>query len=1557
MMYKIVSLISICFILFQNLNGQSQSFDNDPDIQSVINDYLNLDDNNAVSFSSLNEEQKLNLFYKMIDMPFRKKEAYFRLFNWFLEEFPESSLKKAEVPPLEYALISEEPVPTKLIIEHSGKIPQTIIIQDKCDNIPVSSLYQAYEMEDYTLIRTMMDYGIKADSFCYKFWLKEADEPESFIFFSKYNDTSYYDKDGKNILDLILQSREDFLMDIPIINTYNKNYVQLLEKILQQNNDGIVELYEQFMPMHLRHEAKINKYYYDTDNKRDKNPAAYYYNSAKLRKLFYLSLLMTNIPIIEKLADFLPSELLHTFVEKENSLFFDKEFLSWLVEDNMLPHLQIETEKSYNTFFPVFLIANNVELKRNNGNTRNFLLKGGTTDMLASYYASSQTKSPEIFQKAALGNENAVMQYLESNNNPFATDKYGLSLFELLAFSGMEKPLVKICDENKYLPLGEKCLGLALLGHNKKILSTLAEKVNMSDYSTYLYHTAIAAQDREAVDWLISNDYSAEDCLSSYENIYEAFRLLSNIDILKMVLKAGLKNQVWDKAYEFSVFYRESNWRNKVTFADFVLANHFDEAFEIIYPYFYPKEKVPEVNLLSLAAISGTSRSVAFLMGKGLSPNAIDTTFEGVTPIEIASYVGNTDVVKKMAEMGADLFIRPNPIIEPKLFREDKGYSLADISGSFTTLEYLQNKGCMFFPDLDEQIESYIECWKDEKVKGLISKYPFLPIDKYFHDVLYSNNKKLGEWFLQNYNLPINDNCYQAIQDKQEWFFEYCLKNPSLKDSLLQYRNEQKNTLLHIAVGQSLPEIAGLLLENGFDPNVPNAKGYSPYYLLIQMNSFEGQKGLLSLMKRKGASDNFSQEVINNGFLDALSEKNIEKMQQFLKIGADPNQEAIVRTAYWGHTYDTLPAIYAAMSRNNEVASELMLLYGANPNAKSEKYEMPLLAALNNYTYNTARLLIYKGANVDYIPKNKDGYGCEIQAPLSERINMLQVTPGLSAKQIKEENIDSLLFRTVRKGNIKALDKLFVQIEEEGLYFHHDNLLDCMLKEGTTDMIMHAFDKNYIDVESSLEHVRFLCKAIDNKKLDLIKVLPDEFYAHIDLSKIDYYNPMRLAILLGKRLFSFNTIHETIFPEKQLCDTTQNTRDMALNIIKHLDTHAKGFNDSTYWDYVVRSRFYEAATYFLENTTKTDNKRKAFLSIIKHDNKTLKELLANGLSPNTSLYNSSLIACAAWADNTEAALLLLNKGANVEFPGDNYYSKGFVRPIMWAIMLGNQKILFALLNKGADMDYIDFRDDTYGSTALTMLMVQKDRREMLKSLLENKTIHYSTGNNAFTLMTQAISLDDPELVNLLLQYPPDDDYYKKYTGYSYYAPASQNECISYAVEHGAPKVFFSLVKNRQIKELPVKEYAVRICDNITILNWLLDNGYKVNDEETYRFLLEKAIRYMDNGLFYKTYNMMDSTLAENLFKKEYAFRNIVDEIFKQDNLELLRFCFNKGLIYENEYLKRAIEEDKKDFIKYFLINLGSDWIIKERYDVIFAPDYSKSYDTWEYTVKLIEASL
>lgn len=838
------------------------------------------------------------------------------------------------------------------------------------------------------------------------------------------------------------------------------------------------------------------------------------------------------------------------------------------------------------------------------------------------------------------------------------------------------------------------------------------------------------------------------------------------------------------------------------------------------------------------------------------------------------------------------------------------------------------------------QVGNAIILRENNKAKQLIEEYIHFGTEHFFEEALKYNNAEIGKWMLENYDMPIENHCQYEIYDKDRiWFVESCMQNEKYKKALQNYRDRQGNSLLHGAITRKNSELIKILLKHNFDPSLPNNKNYTPYYLISESNLKEKDE-LLSILASKGANNKLDDQTINNAFIDGLNSNDFKKIHKYLKLGADPNQTIPLNLGRWNSAVDTLPAIYSCIASHNESVAELLLLYGANPNVHSEKYGSPLQLAVDNYKSNIIRMLVYKGADVNYVRAVNNDNSCDQPLILLEKMKMNGYDVNGNKVYTKltysvPTKADSLLFEAVVKDDITKLKQLFKSIEENGDYYHSRKLEDTVWSSGSVKMI-HYFMKNRGN-EFTNDTLEIIRKAVFKKRLDILASLSTNFFAHIDLTKVLYTDPFMAALSMTRRSNSFNTVYSIFSPSiDNMPDTTLASRNLSLEMVKLMDSRFERTNTKRYINTCIENRLYEHFCYFLQKLELKEDEVQAFLNITNHNNTELQKQLENGLSPDVHLNQFSLLACATWADNAKAVKLLLDKGADVSFfnNSEEVFYKTHLKPSMWAVILCNEENIKSLISKGADFQNLYFPDENiYYSSAYTLLLYKKEKWPILLYFLDKEIIHYATGNNATTLITQAINMDDPELVELLLKYPPDENYYLNFKKSYYYAPTNMEECISYALKENSEKTFFYLVNKAGKDKFNYEEYYLEYCNNIQIIKWLIENGYSYKGEESVLRILVVALRNNDKEFFYSVLKTIDQNLINQIFSG-YKVKELFKIIYDQEMLDVLKYIFDNYIEYDKKYFEQAVLEGKKEFIRYFIFDRNANWL-----------DYSSSKHT------------
>ena len=155
-----------------------------------------------------------------------------------------------------------------------------------------------------------------------------------------------------------------------------------------------------------------------------------------------------------------------------------------------------------------------------------------------------------------------------------------------------------------------------------------------------------------------------------------------------------------------------------------------------------------------------------------------------------------------------------------------------------------------------------------------------------------------------------------------------------------------------------LLDVISLLLKNGADPNIANNNGTLPLHNVC----LYGNEDMAKLLLKYGA--NINEVNVNNEtplFMASLNKRE-HIISLLLKKGADPNIK--------NHMHIS-PLHHASRGADNPEIISLLLQYGANIEATTDKQETPLYWASEINRTDNISLLLQNGAN----PNVKNKYG------------------------------------------------------------------------------------------------------------------------------------------------------------------------------------------------------------------------------------------------------------------------------------------------------------------------------------------------------------------------------------------------------------------------------------------------------------------------------------------------------------------------------------------------------------------------------------------------------
>src|SRR5262245_11994346 len=238
--------------------------------------------------------------------------------------------------------------------------------------------------------------------------------------------------------------------------------------------------------------------------------------------------------------------------------------------------------------------------------------------------------------------------------------------------------------------------------------------------------------------------------------------------------------------------------------------------------------------------------------------------------------------------------------------------------------------------------------------------------------------------------------------------------------------NSYGATPMSLAANTGNAEIIKLLLKAGADVESANSEGQTALMAVARTGNLEAAKALLAHGANVNARESWGHQT---ALMWAAAQKQPQMIRLLIQHGADVNARSIVRN--WdrkvtaeGRPKDMnrggfTPLLYAA--REGCVACVDELLKGkADINLEDPHGTPPLVLALMNMKFDTAKFLIEKGADISLW----DYYG---QTPLYVAVDMHAVPAGSRAdvpSTDKADSMDIIQMLIARGANVNAQLKL-----------------------------------------------------------------------------------------------------------------------------------------------------------------------------------------------------------------------------------------------------------------------------------------------------------------------------------------------------------------------------------------------------------------------------------------------------------------------------------------------------------------------------------------------------
>uniref|UniRef100_A0A7N6F6N4 Ankyrin 1, erythrocytic b n=1 Tax=Anabas testudineus TaxID=64144 RepID=A0A7N6F6N4_ANATE len=431
----------------------------------------------------------------------------------------------------------------------------------------------------------------------------------------------------------------------------------------------------------------------------------------------------------------------------------------------------------------------------------------------------------------------------------------------------------------------------------------------------------------------------------------------------------------------------------------------------------------------------------------------------------------------------------------------------------------------------------------------------------------------------------------------------------------LEATTKKGNTALHIAALAGQEKVVAELVHCGANVNAQSHKGFSPLYMAAQENHLEVVKFLLE----NGANQSLPTE---DGFTP-------------LAVALQQGHENVVALLinYGTKGKVRLPALHIAARNDDTRTAAVLLQNDPNPDVLSKKTQetgfTPLHIAAHYENMSVAQLLLNRGANVNFTPKN----GITPLHIASRRGNVMMVRLLLDrGAQIDAKTKDELtpLHCAARNGHVRIIEILL----------EHGAPIQAKTKNGLSPIHM----------------------AAQGDHMDCVRQLL-QYNAEIDDITLDHLTPLHVAAHCGHHRMA-----------KVLLDKGAKANARALNGFTPLHIACKK-NHMRSMDLLLK----HSAS--LEAVTESGLTPLHVAAFMGHLN-IVKNLLQRGASPNASNVKvETPLHMASRAGHCEVAQFLLQNTAQVDAK-----AKDDQTPLHCAARMGHKELVKLLLEHKANPD-------------------------------------------------------------------------------------------------------------------------------------------------------------------------------------------------------------------------------------------------------------------------------
>ncbi len=225
-------------------------------------------------------------------------------------------------------------------------------------------------------------------------------------------------------------------------------------------------------------------------------------------------------------------------------------------------------------------------------------------------------------------------------------------------------------------------------------------------------------------------------------------------------------------------------------------------------------------------------------------------------------------------------------------------------------------------------------------------------------------------------------------------------------------------------------------------------------------------------------------------------------------------------------------------------------------------------------------------------------------------------------------------------------------------------------------------------------------------------------------------------------------------------------------------------------------------------------------------------------------------------------------------------------------------------------------------------------------------------------MSKAIAVDNLELMELLLDYPPGKEFFTEHKNIHFYAPTDSISALKYAIEYNATSCFKALSNDSGLLAEAIKDKRLlHSCENLEICQKVFSCGYKIANAGTLLKLLQEAVEIGNFDYFKQVYEQTDTTIVKELCEKSNSnFLELLERTCEKGNVKIVEYLISKNVKHDKyKLLLIVINEGHKNLIRYLVKN-DAQWI-RFGYSEGYLPDYANSYNLWQYVTGLIEEGI